>query len=420
MAGLAGLRGTGDFSSDERPKNFREMILHLRPNGAAPIFALTSKAKKRTVTDPEYAWWTEPDVNVRLQVNKAGNHTSTDTTIIVDSADPSSSDQSLNRGTATNLKPGDMLMVEPSTDAASFSPEVIEVTGAISDTQFTCRRGAQGTAAATIADNAYLLLIGSGYAEGGTAPRAVSRNPIKSFNYTQIFKDSYEITATVNVTKTRTGDPWSNDKARKAFDHSRAIEWSFLFGQRSETTSSPENGKPIRTMGGIRSQIPSSRTTVFSGPATFTGATNNFLDAVYKVFDFESPAGDTRMAFCGNGALNALNKLVALEDNVRVNFDRTIQQYGMSFREFVMPQGRLLLKTHPLLNIHGGIYANSVWILDFSCVQYVTLPGRDTKPRDDVQHKDEDVRRGFYQTECSVSLDRAGLTCAYLGNVVAS
>lgn len=420
MSAVAGLRGTGDWSTDERPKSFRESILRIRPNGMSPIFALTSKAKKRTVTDPEYSWWTEPDVNVRLQINKSGNHTSSDTTLIIDSSDPSSSDQTLNRGTGTNVKAGDLLMVEPSSDNATFAPEVVRVTSVNSDTSINVERGAAGTTPATIADNAYMLLIGSSYAEGGSAPRAVSRNPIKSYNYTQIFKDAYEITGTANVTKTRTGDPWSNDKGRKAFDHSRGIEWSFLFGQRSEVAASSETGKPVRTMNGIRAQIPSSRTTVFTGPATFTGSTNNFLDAVYKVFDFESPAGDERIAFCGNGALNALNKLVAMEDNVRVNFDKTVTSYGMNFREFTMPQGKLLIRTHPLLNIHGGIYANSMWVLDFSAIQYVTLPGRDTKAKDDIQLPGEDVRRGFYQTECGISLDRAGLTCAYLGNVVAS
>ncbi len=417
MTAVAGLRGTGDWGTDERPKSFRESILRMRPAGSAPIFALTSKAKKRTVTDPEFAWWTEPDVNVRLQASAA--KLSSDTTIVVDSLDPST-DQSINRGTATNLKQGDVLMIEPSTDAASFAPEKIRVESVLSATTFTATRGWAGTTPAAIDDNAYMLLVGSSYAEGGSAPRAVSRNPIKSYNYTQIFKDAYEITGTANVTKARTGDAWSNDKARKAYDHSRAIEWSFLFGQRSETAVSSETGKPVRTMGGIRQQIPASRTTVFTGPSTFTGSTNNFLDAVYKVFDFESPAGDQRIAFCGNGALNALNKLVSMEDNVRVNFDKTVKNYGMEFREFSMPQGKLLIRTHPLLNIHGGIYANSMWILDFSAIQYVTLPGRDTKAKDDIQLPGEDVRRGFYQTECAISLDRAGLTCAYLGNIVAS
>jgi len=343
------------------------------------------------------------------------------TSIAVDSADPTATTLDVNRGTATNLKAGDLLMVEPASDAATFTPEVMEVaTNPSSDTTIIVRRGVGGTSAATIPDNAFLLLIGSAYAEGGTAPRAVSRNPVKFTNFTQIFKDSYELSKTAEATRFRTGDPWSNDKKRKMFDHSSKIEWSFMFGQKNETASSPENGKPIRFMGGLRQQIPSTRQTVFTGPVSFTGATNNMLDSVYKVFDFDSPAGDTRLAFCGNEALNVLNKAVALEDNVRVNMQNTVKVYGMEFREFVMPQGRLLIRTHPLLNIHGGIYARAMFVLDFASINYVYLKGRDTKTFDDVQAKDEDVRRGFYQTECSMALDRGGLTCAYLGNFVST
>lgn len=54
---VAGLRGTGDFATDERPKNFREMILKRNPNGTAPLTALLAKMKKESVDDPEFAWW---------------------------------------------------------------------------------------------------------------------------------------------------------------------------------------------------------------------------------------------------------------------------------------------------------------------------------------------------------------------------
>ena len=54
MAAVAGLRATGDFGTDERPKDFREMILWRNPKGTAPIFALTARAKKRVSTDPEF------------------------------------------------------------------------------------------------------------------------------------------------------------------------------------------------------------------------------------------------------------------------------------------------------------------------------------------------------------------------------
>jgi hypothetical protein len=172
MSGIAGLRGTGDWGTDERPKNFREGILRFNPNGTAPIFALSAKAGKKTVNDPEFAWWSEGNVITRLQVNGAA--ASTDTLINVDSADPTTTTMSANLGTATNLKPGDLLLVEPTTDNATYNHEIIEVDTVVSDTQFTVKRGAGGTTAATIANDVFLTLIGSAYAEGTGIPRAVS------------------------------------------------------------------------------------------------------------------------------------------------------------------------------------------------------------------------------------------------------
>ncbi len=46
MAYFAGIRGTGSFGTDERPQDFREMILWNAPNGSAPLFALMAKMKK--------------------------------------------------------------------------------------------------------------------------------------------------------------------------------------------------------------------------------------------------------------------------------------------------------------------------------------------------------------------------------------
>ena len=38
-----GMRGTGDWATDERPKNYRQGILYLYPNGSAPLTGLLSK-----------------------------------------------------------------------------------------------------------------------------------------------------------------------------------------------------------------------------------------------------------------------------------------------------------------------------------------------------------------------------------------
>ncbi len=405
---VAGLRGTGDWGTDERPKNFREMILFRNPNGTAPIFALTSKAGMKSVDDPEFAWWDEPNDIIRLQV--AGAVGAAVTTITVDSADPSASSPGLVWGTASNLKPGDLLLVEPATDNVTFDHELLEVVSVLSATQFTVKRGVGGTSAASISDDAYLTVVGSAFAEGTGAPPATIRNPIKYSNYTQIFKDSYELTGTADATRARTGPAWSNDKKRKMFKHSADIEWSMLFGRAHETTGT--NGKPLRYMKGLRNFV--GNVTVFGAAVT----TASFMDAISPVWDYESGGGDTRLAFAGQEALLELSKVFDGSYSRFVN-DGVPKVYGLNLTKFVTPHGTLLVKTHPLLSRHG-LYKKSMFVLDFDSIKYTVLKGRDTKVRDDVQAKDEDVRRGFIQTESSVMVDRGGMTMAYLGNISAT
>lgn len=410
MSGIAGLRGTGNWGTDERPKNFREGILRFNPNGTAPIFALTSKAGKKNVDDPEFAWWSEGNVLIRLQANGAA--AAGDGVITVDSADPTATTLGANLGTATHLKPGDILLVEPTADNATFNHELIEVTAVLSDTQFSVNRGVGGTTAATIADNVWLTVIGSAFAEGTAAPRATSRNPIKFYNYIQIFKDSYELTGTADKTKTRTNNNYSEDKKRKTFKQAADIELSFLFGRKAETTGS--NGKPLRFMGGMREFIPAANVTVFGAAVTPT----SFMDALAPIFDFDTGAGDSRIVFAGNQALIELSKVFAGE--VLFEVSNTVKMYGMDFQEFSLPNGKVYLKSHPLLSRHG-LYKKSAFVLDFDAIKYVSMTGRpDGSPKDDVQAKDEDVRRGYIQTDCSLMVDYGGLTCAYLGNISAT
>jgi hypothetical protein len=409
MAAVAGLRGTGDWGTDERPKNFRELILWRNPNGNAPIFALSARSSKESTDDPEFSWWDEPNDLLRLQV--AGALDSDDQTVTIDSSDPSASAPDNVWGLATHLVPGDLLLVEPVTDEAVFTHEVIEVLTVVSSTIFTAKRGASGTTPASIANDVFLLKIGNAFSEGTAEPDAASRNPIKYSNFTQIFKHVYELTRTASVTKTRTGDPLANDKKRKAFDHARDIEMAMLFGQKSEVTGS--NGKPKRTMSGIRKFISSTTTNILGASWTL----DDFLDAASPVFNFDTPAGDTRLAFCGNGALNELNKRVADgsgQSAINVNVGGRDKQYGVNFTEWVFPQGRLLLKTHPLMSRHS-LYTNSMFIMDMSALKWRPLKGADTKFMDNIQAKGEDAIRGQWLTEAGIELWYGGLTCGYVG-----
>lgn len=409
MAAVAGLRGTGDWGADERPKNFREMIMWRNPNGVTPLFALMSKVGKQSTSDYEFNWWDEPVTIIRLQVNFAAGYGAGDTLITVDTADPSTSAPELAWGNATHLTEGDILMVEPANEANWATTEYLKVVSVQSATQFTVLRGQLGSAAAAIADDRFLLKVGSAFGDGTSEPKATSRNPVKYTNFTQIFKTTYDITGRAVNTTIRTGDPLANEKKRRSTDHSKDIEFAMMFGRKSESIDS--NGKVISTTDGLRRQIPSDTTTIFGGALTV----NSFLDAAYKVFNWESDAGNSRVMLCGNGALNIMNKTFRGDTNTEIQFMGKMKQYGMEMMEVGLPQGSLYLKTHPLMNRHAT-YTNAAFLVDFSALKWRPMKGRDTKFNDNIQNKGEDAQRGYWMTDAGLQVLFGGLTCGYLGN----
>lgn len=398
---IAGLRGTGDWATDERPKNFREYILWRRPNGTAPLTALLSKMKSEKVDDPEYNWWEEELNAVRLTINFTTGFSTTDTSLTVSTS-----------GTidGTDLVAGDVLLVEKALTTA-YNHEIVVVSSITSSSVIVVVRAQAGTSAAPILNTINLTKIGNVYEEGSTSPNASTRNPTKINNYCQIFKTAYRITETAKLTRTRTGDPLKNDKKRKMFDHSAALELAFLFGKRHETTGAA--GKPQRFTGGLLymlSQYSSTRITAF----TTTPTESTLLDAVYPIWDYETEAGAERIAFCGNGALNSLNKLAKSSSSTRINFDGYVKLYGMRLAHWIFPQGELFLKTHPLFNTHGR-FTNDIFVFDPSGVRYRYL--RDTKAQNNIQANDADEEKGQWLTECGLELNHAKTMC-WLSNFV--
>jgi Family of unknown function (DUF5309) len=391
---FAGLRGTGEWGTDERPKNFREGILFRKPNGTAIVTALTSKAKKQSVDDPEFAWWEEELDNVRLQINDGTGYTATSTTFTVDSG-------------GLLLRAGDILLVEQ-TETTTYDEEFVEVSSVTNDTTIVVKRGAANTTATGIADDNYLTRIGSANEEGSDLPGTGSRNPTKVLNYCQIFRTAYAATKTALSTKARTGDPYKMDKKRKMFDHFNKIEWAFLFGQAYEDTS---GSYPKRFTKGLRAFITTNVKIYTTSPDE-----DDFLDTISPIFDWqaESEAGNERVVLAGNGFLNNINKVARNSASTRINFDGTLKIYGMELQRYVLPQGTLAIKTHPMMSSHSK-FTNSAFFLDFSNIIY--RPLRDTNYEDDVQTPGSDYREGVWTTETGLELHHER-TMAYLGNFV--
>ncbi len=400
MPFFAGLRGTGSFGTDERPQDFREMILRMNPNGKSPLFALTSKMKKENCADPQFHWWMEANDIARVTLNETLTGNADSTLTVAPVAGPFE-----NRG-ALQFAPGDLLLVEG--DTSGFAEEIMKVTSVTNDTTIVVQREYAGTTAAgSTATGTGLLRIGSAHEEGSGSPSTVSQNPVKYTNYTQIFKTPYEQTNTSLETYYRTGDPLKNDQIRKSFVHSEKIEQAMLWGKPSETTGS--GGQPERTMGGLR-QFLSSNVTVFTQDPTI----DTFIAALTPVFDYEGgAAGDERIVYAGNGAINYLNSLIASDSSTRINYDGEIMIYGQRLRKFTVPQGSFAIKSHPLMNVHP-LYTNSMFVINPSGLVYRPLKNRDTKIQKNIQANDDDKKKDQWLTEASLELHYEP-TFAYLG-----
>jgi len=400
---VAGLRGTGDWGTDERPKNFRELILWRNPNGQAPLTALMAKMRKETTNDPEFAWWEEENNLTRLLVTTAV--TTAQTTVAIDG------------GNAEDLVIGDVLLIEK-TEVEAYDNEIVVVASITSTTAFVITRAQSGTTAATIADNSYLTKIGNVFEEGSDAPDATTRNPTKRNNYCQIFKTAYRITNTAKETKLRTGDPLKNDKIRKMFDHSTAMEFASLLGKPFETTGAA--GKPKRFAGGLMYYLAEAYTagdTHCMKIWTTTPTEDELLDAVYKVWDYEAQgAGNERIVLCGNGFLNSINKLARNSSSSRIVSEGTIKVYGMELQKWVLPQGTLYLKTHPLMNTHAR-YTNGAFLINPAAIRYRPLQNRDTKEQNNIQSNSADETKGQWLTEAGCEFNHM-TTMAYLGNFI--
>lgn len=401
MAGVAGLRGTGTggssstaWGTEARPTNFREMILWRDPNGQTPMTALMAKMGEQSTDDPEYKWWEQELSPTRLKV--AAVATTGQTTLTLNTAGDYD---------ALDVVAGDILLVEKLEVAGAYPFELVEVaSNPTASNSLAITRGAANTTAntATIATDTFLLKIGSAFEEGDGAPKASSRKPTQFYNYTQIFKTSYNLTGTAEQTHLRTGDPVQNEKKIKMFDHAAAMEWAFMFGARYETTGA--DSLPKRYTGGLYwhlGQVYNATTNPCIKIWTTTAVTQeDFLDATFRVFDYGyTGAGNERIGLCGNGFLNYLNKIVLQDGATNINYDGTIEVFGMKLQRWIIPQGTIYLRTHPLMNVNTR-FTNGCFLINPAAIKYRYMRGRDTKFKDNIQLPDADERKGMWWGEC--------------------
>ncbi len=385
---IQGLRDTSNFVTDQRPKNWREGIMLLQPNGTAPLFALSSLMKSRSVDDPEFSWWDKQLPTRRVVIDAAAGLAVDTTPIPVVSG-------------ALQMKAGDLILLEESGEIARVSADPTV------DTAIPATRGFAGATEAVIDTDAAgvnpnLFIMGSSYPEGSDAPTGINFDPVKRNNFTQIFRNTLEITRTASNTRLRTGDAVREAKREALELHSLDIEKSFWFGDKLETTS---GGRPLRLTDGIENYIPAANVTDQAGVALDMETLEQWLSEFFLFGSSE------KMAFTGNVGMLTIQQVI--RKNTAYQIRTGEKEFGMNVSRLISPFGELVMKTHPLFNqLTGGTttavkyFGVNSWmfVLDMSELQFVHLKGGDTQFQQKLQDNGLDSVKSGYLSEIALEL----------------
>ena len=354
-----GMRGTGDWATDERPKNWRESILFLYPNGMAPLTAIMSKMASEKVDDPQYHWWTKMLQHQGGDV--AGNYDDFGLSSEIGSNTRNKGAvvySKVKEDVAMHFREGHQVMLREEGDHSSDTVgKVIDVMKN-GDNSYVAIKLLQDSQT-DCGDLDKILIIGTMNPEGAPMPKAIAYNPVKWYNYTQIFRTPLSITRTARNTRLRTADAYKEAKRECLEYHSIEMEKAFLFGYPSEETG--DNGKPERSTCGLINAIRGTNITGHAGTghggkmadfatahssSAWVDAGEEWLDSTLEeIFRYGS---QEKLCFAGSGALLGINKLVKNKGNFEFKHDT--KAYGIKVTEWHTAFGMINIMTHPLFS----------------------------------------------------------------------
>ena len=402
MAAINGMRGTGEFGTDFRPKNYRELFTLLEPNGNAPLNAMLAMGSSSSTNDPEYKNFRDALPERRVTVHATGG-----------SAPASDTGMTIIGDDNKFVVPGTILV-------NSGTGEVMRVTGSTAGTvtiggvevaknDLVTVRNVGSSTTSNTSDNDVLFIAGHAAAEGSSTPTPVSFDASVEFNYTQIFRTAFSVSNTLNATYLRTGNKEDEQRTKALKLHMSDIERAMIFGKRSETDGG--TSAPLRTTGGLISNI----TTKKDGKADYATVNGNGVITeaqfdqllIEEIFKYGS---NQKIAFVGPRVAGLLQQIG------KNRFQPTQVQgtYGVNLTRYQTFAGDLLVHLHPQFRQLSHM-RDSMLVVDFPDLEYRHLDGRDTQLLENRQNNDEDLVKHEYLSECGLEM-KQDLTHAYITN----
>ena len=350
-----GMVGTDNFSADHRPENWRQMILHLFPNGDAPLTAIMSKMASEKTDDPTFHWFE------KLLATQAGAITG----VFTDSGLTSAYVSGGVLGTvlyivtgidiAEQVRPGHQILLRDEEDLLKdVNAKVLErlVNGAASVITVQLLEAEKGVGDLAIVDR--LLVVGDINPEGGDMPQAISYASTPLENNTQIFRTPLSITRTARKTRVRDTDTYTEMKREALELHGIEMEKNLIYSV--PTIKTGANGKPERTTGGIIYWLRNhggiednyaTSTDATAGASWLTGGEDWLNEKLRQLFQF---GPRERLAFVGDKAVLAIQRLIRNSPQTFYTLSEETKSFGLDVTTWKTPFGKIHMMIHPLFS----------------------------------------------------------------------
>lgn len=358
---VTGQRATNTIEQQQRKIDMAQKILLLEPS-AAPLTVISKKIDSRKTGNPKFAWM-EDELDPRFDaINNSGGYNSAATSIVVDNG--------------AYFQVGNIVYV-PRTG------ESIRVTAVSTNTLTVVR--AIGSTAQAVLDDEPLLITSTAQPEGDASLVARSRNPTPAYNYTQIFRTSFDATGTEMHSEFEADDDWDYQAKKHGIEHKKSIEYALMVGHPSEDVS----GNARRTTGGFNHFV-SSNVTDAAGTLTEL----EFFTALRPMFRY---GPDEKWGMIAPLVIDVLNTFPRGKLEMRQG-DST---FGLKIFQYISPHGTLNLVKHNLLE--GATLGGQMWVMDSDVVKWRYLQNkrgsRDSYIRTEIQNNDVDGRKDEWLTE---------------------
>lgn len=411
MSAFLGMRGSGDWGQDVRPKNWREMILHEYPNGTAPLTALLAKIPSERVDDAEFNWWTKDLATQAGDIDGVYLNSALSNDYSTDAKENDVLYIKVEEDVADEFREGHQAILRDASDPdVDVNAKVVTVVKDGSTSYIACKllEDDDNSTRGNLSDADRILVCGDINPEGGAIRDAVSYDPVKFTNKCQIIRTPLDITRTARRTRLRTGDAYKEMKREALEIHSIMMEKAFFWSVQSEKTGT--NGKPERTMDGvisfIRKYVSSNvihynLDTSYSGKTWLQGGEEWMDESLELGFRFGS---QEKIGYAGSGALLGIQRLAKAGANIQIKVRE--MAYGIKVVEWVTPFGTLFLKTHPLFSYEPS-NRNMIVIVDPKNLRYKYVDDTFFK-KDDSERKGGQIgvdgTKEEYLTECSLEM----------------